>query len=147
MRPASLFTPKPLDLLVQWPASLSSASFVSGLDNETRTVRVTGGGIWRRADADRYFEQQRYIVDEARRRFGALRVSFDVRGWIVENPDSALQFQGMNAEIYRPEDRLVALVSCSALKPHPRTALGPGSQVFISDHAAETWLQAFAAND
>ncbi|MDO6414881.1 hypothetical protein Q4F19_10860 [Sphingomonas sp. BIUV-7] len=138
--------PKTLDLLVQWDVShLRKASFQCGLDNACATVRVVGGGVWREADAQLYFTQQRRIIDEARRRFGALRVLFDVRDWVVENPQSVLQFQAMNAEIYKPEDRLAAVVRSSVDKQHPRAALAVGTrEVFISANAAETWLQAYA---
>lgn len=136
-----------LDMLVTWnDARLLRAGFYSGLDVATRTVRVMGSGIWHEDEAQRYFDQQRRIVDEARRRFGPLKVFFDVREWVVENPQSALQFQDMNNELYRAEDRLVAVVKSSAGKRHPRTALGSGNrEAFISMAAAETWLQAFSA--
>jgi hypothetical protein len=138
--------PAGLDLFVQWePSSTSVAAFHSGLDLETRTVRVMGAGVWHEDDAALYFDQQRRIIDEARRRFGPLRVFFDVRSWIVENEQSALQFQHMNAEIYRPEDRLVAVVNASVDKKHPRVALGVGTrEAFVSMNAAETWLQAYS---
>jgi hypothetical protein len=137
--------PSGLDLLVRWEASpLRPASFFCGIDNASQTVRVMGGGIWRDADAQRYFDQQRKIVDEARRRFGALRISFDVREWVVESPRSVLQFQDMNREIYRDEDRLVALVKSSVDKQHPRAALAVGTrEAFVSTRAAELWLQAY----
>lgn len=143
---AQLIPPIDLDLLVTWDQSRpTQAGFYSGLDEDTRTVRVMGAGIWHESDAQRYFDQQRAIVDEARRRFGSLKVFFDVRDWIVENPQSALQFQDMNSEIYRPEDRLVAVVNSSLGKRHPRTALGVGNrEAFISMSAAETWLQAYS---
>jgi hypothetical protein len=139
--------PIELDLHVCWSPKPGDAVFSSGIDNDTGTVRVVGGGIWRVPDAERYFTQQRRIVDEARRRFGALKVFFDVRGWIVESPQSALQFQEVNARLYRPEDRLASLVNSSLFKQHPRTALGVGNrESFMSAHAAETWLQAYSGN-
>jgi hypothetical protein len=135
-----------LDMFVQWTkSSRSQAAFHSGIEDANGTVRVMGAGVWREADADLYFEQQRRIVDEARRRFGPLKVFFDVREWIVENPQSAIQFQQMNAEIYKPEDRLVAVVTSSVDKEPPRVALSVGTrEVFISMKAAETWLQAYS---
>jgi hypothetical protein len=135
-----------LDMLVQWERSnRDQAGFYSGIDLAARTVRVMGSGIWRQSDADRYFDHQQRMIDEARRRYGPLRVSFDVREWIVEDERSALQFQTMNMEIYRPEDRLVALVSSSINKEHPRVALAVGTrEAFLSPKAAETWLQAYA---
>ncbi len=141
-------SPSTLDMLVRWePAGLNKAGFYAGLDDDSRTVRVMGGGIWREADAELYFVQQRRIIEEARRRFGPLKVFFDVRNWMVENPQSALQFQQMNSEIYREDDRLVAVVTSSLSKQHPRTALGVGiREAFVSMHAAETWLQAYSTD-
>ncbi|MDO7844430.1 hypothetical protein [Sphingomonas immobilis] len=137
-----------LDHFVQWePSHRSQAAFSAGLDDATQTVRVRGGGIWYGPDAELYFIQQRRIVEEARRRYGVLKAFYDVRCWVVENPDSVLQFTAMNSEIYRPEDRLVAVVESSVAKPHPRAALAVGQrESFLSLSAAETWLQAYAAN-
>ena len=135
-----------LDMLTRWePSRADAAGFYSGLDNAAHTVRVMGSGVWLGRHADRYFEQQRRIVDQARRRFGPLKAFFDVRNWVVENPQSALQFQDMNSELYRPEDRLVAIVRSSADREHPRTALrGKNTEVFTSPGAGESWLQAAA---
>lgn len=138
--------PADLHLLAAWEqAHPRQAGFLAGLDERTRTVRVMGAGVWHEEDALRYFDQQIRIVAEARRRFGTLKVFFDVRDWIVEGPHSALQFQDMNNEIYTPDDRLVAVVRSSSGKQHPRTALGAGNRgAFISISAAETWLQAYS---
>jgi len=133
-----------LEMLARWtPSVQTKAGFSAGLEEATRTVRVMGSGIWHQQDADLYFEQQRRVVEEARRRYGPLKVFFDVRRWVVENPQSALQFQDMNAELYGPGDRLVAVVNTFAAKQYPRTALSVGNrEVFVSLAAAESWLQA-----
>jgi hypothetical protein len=142
----SIAPPLALDMLVRWePQGASRAAFYSGLDMACGTVRVMGAGIWREADADLYFTQQRRIIEEARTRFGAVKVFFDVRDWVVENPQSAIQFQDMNSEIYHADDRLAAVVTSSVSKQHPRTALTVGQrEVFVSMNAAETWLQAYS---
>ena len=136
-----------LEMLSHWePSARSQAAFSSGLDATTRSVRVMGAGVWHSDDVQKYFDDQRRIVEEARRRFGPLRIFFDVRNWVVENPQSAIQFQPMNAEIYQPGDRIVALVHSFASKQHARTALSVGNrEVFVSVKAAETWLQACTA--
>lgn len=145
--PALIHDANALEMLARWePSSPGQAAFHSGIEIETGTVRVMGAGVWRKADADLYFDQQRRIIETARRRFGPLKVFFDVREWVVENEQSALQFQHMNNEIYKPEDRLVALVKSSLNKEHPRIALGIGNrEAFMSMTAAETWLQAYSA--
>jgi hypothetical protein len=147
MSPIRIPSPS-LDLLVQWePSQRSQAGFHTGLDNVTGTVRVMGSGIWSAPDAELYYIQQRRIVDEARRRFGNVKAFYDVRGWVVESPESVEQFIAMNKEIYRPEDRLVAVVDSSVAKPHPRAALAVGQrESFLSMSAAETWLQAYTTN-
>jgi hypothetical protein len=139
--------PNKLDLLVQWqPSHIRQAAFHSGIDNASQTVRVMGGGIWRHADAQLYYDHQMRIVREARLRFGTLKVLFDVRDWVVECPQSVEQFQKMNREIYRAEDRLAAIVKSSVDKQNPREALAVGTrEAFISSNAAETWLQAYSA--
>jgi hypothetical protein len=147
---SSLITPSDgLDLLIQWqPSYLRQAAFSCGIDNESRTVRVMGGGIWREADAQLYYDHQMRIVREARSRFGKLKVLFDVRDWVVECPQSVVQFQDMNREIYRAEDRLAAIVKSSVDKQSPREALAVGTrEAFISSSAAETWLQAYSTRD
>ncbi len=133
-----------LDMLTRWePSRSDEAGFHSGLDNAARTVRVMGSGIWRDHHAELYFDQQKRIVDQARRRFGPLKIMFDVRNWVVENPQSALQFQNVNEELYHPDDRLVAIVRSASDKPHPKTALrGENTEVFTSRNAAELWLHA-----
>jgi hypothetical protein len=144
---SSLITPaSKLDLWVQWQRShLRQAAFTCGIDNESQTVRVMGGGIWREADAQLYFDHQTRIIKEARIRFGDLKVLFDVRDWVVECPQSVVQFQKMNREIYRPGDRLAAIVKSSVDKQNPREALAVGTrEAFISSSAAETWLQAYS---
>lgn len=135
-----------LDMLTRWaPVSPGRSAFHTGIDNATGTLRCVGSGIWHPQDADRYFSAQRKIIDEARRRFGAVKLFCDIRQWVVENPDSALQFQAMNAEMYRPEDRLVTVVNSCVDKQHPRAAFVVGNlEVFLSMNAAETWLQAYS---
>lgn len=132
-----------LDMLTRWePSHFYEAGFYSGLDNPSHTIRVMGSGIWREQHAALYFEQQKKIVDRARHRFGPLKILFDVRNWVVENPQSALQFQNVNQELYHPDDRLVAVVKSVSDKEHPRTALrGKNTEVFTSLTDAETWLQ------
>lgn len=136
-----------LDMHVVWNSSEGQgAGFSSGIDPRHQTIRVMGSGRWNEADAERYFVDQGPIVAEARRRYGQVKVFFDVRAWVVENPQSATQFQEYNRKLYRPEDRLVAVVATSIAKQHPRTALCVGSpECFVSMSAAEMWLQAYAA--
>jgi hypothetical protein len=135
-----------LDMLTHWrPLRPHDAGFHSGLDNVAHTIRVMGSGIWREQHAARYFDQQKRIVDQARRQFGSLKVLFDVRNWVVENPESSIQFQNVNRELYHPDDRLAAVVRCENDKSHPRTALqGKNTEVFTSLSDAEAWLQCTA---
>lgn len=136
-----------LDMFVRWEPLLGNrASFLSGLDNDTGTIRMVGGGVWRPADAHRYFDHQRPIIEQARRRFGPLKILMDVRGWVVENPDSVSQFQDINTELFDPEDRLAAVVQTSANKQHSRDAIAVGiREAFVSPSAAETWLHAYSS--
>lgn len=135
-----------LDMVVKWePMRSGQATFFSGIDNDTGTIRMVGQGIWRPADAQRYFDQQRWILEQARRRFGALKVFMDLRGWVVEDSSSVLQFDGINRELFRPEDRLAAIVGSSVDKKHSRDALAVGTrEAFVSPNAAEIWLQAYS---
>jgi hypothetical protein len=138
--------PGALEMRIQWkPTATRRATFASGLDLLSRTVRMQGGGVWKEDDAARYFDEQKHVLDEARKRFGPLKVFVDLRDWIVESPDSAFQFQEGNRRIFTAGDRIVAVVKSSILKPHPRAALSVGSpEVFVSMEAAETWLQAYS---
>ena len=131
-----------LDMLTRWePSRISEAGFYSGIDNEAQTIRVMGSGPWRKQNAELYFEQQQRIVTCARSRFDRLKVVFDVRNWLVENQQSALQFQEMNKELYRHDDFLAAVVRTVADKAAPRTALqGNNTEVFTSVNEAEFWL-------
>lgn len=137
-------SPSSLDMLSQWePSDRTGTSFFSGLENKMHTVRLMGGGHWLESDAHMYFEHQRKILDEARRRFGPLKIFVDVRDWVVEGPDSATVFQDMNRELYKADDRLVAVVKSFSYKRHARTALCAGKlEVFVSINAAEAWLHA-----
>jgi len=137
-------SPSSLDMLSQWePSERTGTTFFSGLENRSHTVRIMGGGAWLESDAHMYFQHQRKILDEARRRFGPLKIFVDIRDWVVSGPDSATVFQAMNSELYRPDDRLVALVKSFSYKQHARTALCAGKlEVFVSAGAAEAWLHA-----
>lgn len=134
----------PMDIFIYWePLRAGGASFLSGIDNETGTIRMTGGGIWQPSDAQRYFDQQRRVIEQARRRFGCLKICMDVRAWVVEDSHSVEQFQNMNSELYAPHDRFAALVKSSADKQHARDAVPVGiREAFLSPGAAEVWLQA-----
>lgn len=136
----------PLDLYVAWrDVADSTAAFSSGIDAAAQTIRVVGSGCWTADDAARYFADQQPIVEAARSRYQCVKVFFDVREWVVESPQSAIQFQDFNRKLYRPEDRLVAVVASSMAKQHSRTALCVGSpECFVSMSAAETWLQAYS---
>jgi hypothetical protein len=135
-----------LDQFVKWePLCSGRASFFSGVDNDTGTIRMAGGGIWCPEDARRYFEHQRPIIEMARRRFGTLKVFMDIRDWVVENAESVLQFQDFNAELFRPDDRLAAVVRSSIDKQNSRDAIAIGDrEAFVSPNAAETWLHAYS---
>jgi hypothetical protein len=134
-----------LDLLAAaWsPSAINQSSFTSGIDITSATVRLSGAGVWTESDVDRYLKCHKPIVDEARRRFGTLKVFCDLRGWIVDRPTSATQFLPANNQIYLPNDRIVAVVSSSICKPHTRSAFSTSiPETFLSMRAAEMWLQA-----
>jgi hypothetical protein len=136
-------------MFVKWEPMVSGlASFLSGIDNDTGTIRMVGGGVWRPADALRYFDQHQKVIDQARRRFGKLKIFMDIREWVVENPASVSQVQSFNCELFQPEDRLAAVVRSSVDKQHSRDAIAVGTrEAFVSFNAAETWLQAYSASE
>jgi hypothetical protein len=145
-----LISPVPtLEMFLKWePLGPGRATFRSGIDNDTGTILMAGGGIWVPADVQRYFDRQQTIIEQARRRFGTVKVLMDIREWVVENPSSVLQFQGFNTELFRPDDRLAAVVRSSADKQNSRDAIAVGvREAFVSPNAAETWLHAYSGAD
>jgi hypothetical protein len=74
-----------------------------------------------------------------------MKVLFGVQDWIVENPQAMWPRHAMNADAFRPEDRLAAVVSASALKNRSRVVLGAGQrQALISTNAPEIGLRGYS---
>ncbi|MGV3768433.1 MAG: hypothetical protein ACO1NM_00225 [Sphingobium phenoxybenzoativorans] len=148
LRAISPSTPASGSLLmhVQWtPSAIGEAEFSSGLDLDTQTVRVSSGGLWTQADAERSLVVHKRIIREARLRFGSVKAMIDLRDVIRPTLESALWFQSTNSEIYREDDRIAVVVKSSVFKIQLRRALMVGTrEAFLSMDAAEMWLQAYS---
>lgn len=89
-------------------------SFKSGIDPAEGLVCISCGGFWDRDFVEKYFAAQNRINAEARRKFGALKVLFDLTTASPQAPPVMESLRLGNMTLYAPDDR-IALVNQSAI--------------------------------
>lgn len=111
-------------------------------DDQLKILRINRVAVQQVADVDRYLAVLGDIVRDARLRFGRVRVLADLRNAPVRTQEAAERLRVGNLALYRPGDRVALIVESSLLKMQLRRTLVEYQNIFLSPHAAETWLTA-----
>ena len=115
--------------------------FDIAFEDATGILIVTVRGEWTRLHVERYRDQIREAVPEARRRHGALRMLVDSRKGKPVPHELVLPLQHVGDGLMEPEDRVAGLVESSMRKLELRSIVAEW-QLFLSEPAARTWLSA-----
>lgn len=111
-------------------------------DDGRKILRINRVGVQQLADVDRYLAVLGDIVRDARLRFGRVRVLADLRNSPIRTQEAAERLRMGNLALYRTGDRVALIVESSLLKMQLRRTLVEYQNIFLSPHAAETWLTA-----
>lgn len=111
-------------------------------DDRLKILRINRVGVQQRADVDRYLAVLGDVVRDARLRFGRVRVLADLRNSPIRTQEAAERMRVGNLALYRIGDRVALIVESSLLKMQLRRTLIEYQNIFLSPHAAETWLTA-----
>lgn len=116
---------------------------IVGFDPKAGIIRVEAHGFWSYAEADAYARDLGRIIAEVRGRLGCVRTLSDRRNVPVLQGEVADRLGRLNAELYRPEDRVALVVDSSLTRSQLRRQVShAGTCVFLSMTTAEEWLLA-----
>ena len=99
------------------------------------------------ADGARLYAEFELLIAEARRRSAPLRVFWDNREGEFFTSPALQQLIARFKATHRPGDRAAILVSSSLDKVRVKPEMNDEHQVFISESAAKTWLEAWSVSD
>ena len=111
-------------------------------DDRLKILRISSVAVQHIDEVDRYLRVIGDIVRDARLRFGRVRVLADLRNSPVRTQEAAERLRMGNLALYRSGDRVALIVESSLLKMQLRRTLVEYQNIFLSPHAAETWLTA-----
>lgn len=111
-------------------------------DDQLRILRINRVVVQQLGDVDRYLAVLGDVVRDARLRFGRVRVLADLRNSPIRTQEAAERMRLGNLALYREGDRVALIVESSLLKMQLRRTLVEYQNIFLSPHAAETWLTA-----
>lgn len=111
-------------------------------DDRLKILRISRVAVQQLADVDRYLAVLGDVVRDARLRFGRVRVLADLRNSPIRTQEAAERMRSGNLALYRAGDRVALIVESSLLKMQLRRTLIEYQNIFLSPHAAETWLTA-----
>ncbi len=111
-------------------------------DDQLKILRINRVAVQQLSDVDRYLAVLGDAVRDARLRFGRVRVLADLRNSPIRTQEAAERMRVGNLALYRDGDRVALIVESSLLKMQLRRTLVEYQNIFLSPHAAETWLNA-----
>ena len=111
-------------------------------DDRLKILRINRVAVQQLPDVDRYLAVLGDIVRDARLRFSRVRVLADLRNSPIRTQEAAERMRMGNLALYRTGDRVALIVESSLLKMQLRRTLVEYQNIFLSPHAAETWLTA-----
>jgi hypothetical protein len=110
--------------------------------NEPRNIlKVVGAGIWTLSLLHLHWRPFEALVRQARRRYGQIRVHYDVRAARVQSPEVNKLLAEVVEKLYRPYDRLAIIVASETLRVQMREVERRATtEIFLSPETAERWL-------
>ncbi|MDO6412874.1 hypothetical protein Q4F19_00620 [Sphingomonas sp. BIUV-7] len=115
-------------------------------DQSSDIIRVSDLAVQSVEEIDRYLGELGREIAAMRARRGTVRLLADLRHSPIRSQAAAERLRRGNLTLYRAGDRVALLVESSLMKMQLRRNLVADYQnIFVSPHAAETWLTALDA--
>ncbi len=111
----------------------------------TGVIHVVGKGFWTPSVMTTHFEQLQTSVSAFRQTKRAVKMIVDLRGSLVQSPETIERMKGGAASVTEPGDRMAILVGSSLAKMQMRRTIGDAQhEFFVSPEAAAKWVEAYA---
>ncbi|WBO21487.1 hypothetical protein [Sphingomonas abietis] len=135
------------DIAASGPPAMPVASQDGAMDvhydDERRIIRIDCHGVWTPAQVDACFDELKTLIGEMRTRLNRVRVFVDRRLAVPQPMPTVERLKQHVMQEYRPNDRIAVVVDSSLAKMQLRDQLDPQThKLFLSGHAAATWLSA-----
>jgi hypothetical protein len=115
-------------------------------DPVAKIIRIAGVGICTVDDIDVHFAELALLIERVRAQNGEVLALVDMARAPVQSAEVAERIQHATGRLYRPGDRIALIVQSFLLKAQMRSVTWEGNTaIFVSPHAAETWLCALRA--
>ncbi len=126
-------------------ASDGAGTLMVVYDQAARLIRTGSHGVCTPEQVDRHFAELRAARDLMREQLGYVLILADLRGSVVQSPETTARVQAGTEASFAPDDRVALIVSSSLEKmQRKRYVTAPGRQLFISENAAIIWLRAWS---
>ena len=115
-------------------------------DSVARIIRITGVGMWTVDYIDVHFAELALLIERVRAQHGEVLALVDLSRAPVQTPEVADRIHRATARLYGADDRIALIVQSFLLKAQmKRVTWEANTAIFVSPHAAETWLCAHRA--
>lgn len=112
-------------------------------DAVARIIRVTGIGAWTPDYTDAHFAELADMIDRVRGQVGEVLALVDLSRAPVQSAEVAARINLATRQLYGGRDRVALVVQSFLLKAQMKRATWKSNTaIFVSAHAAETWLRA-----
>jgi len=116
-------------------------------DPVAKIIRITGVGAWSVDYVDVHFAELAVLIDRVRGQHGEVLALVDLSRAPVQSDKVAERIHRATAQLYTPRDRIALIVQSFLLKAQMKRATWQANTaIFVSPHAAETWLCAHRAD-
>ena len=118
------------------------------LDETAKSIRVRTSGFWTVDVARRFVGEYRASAEQARRRWGRVRMLVDARDSMVQANEVTRELTGLNESVCEsPGDRIALVVSGGLVKLQADRVAENGThgpvgerRTFVDPEAAAAWL-------
>jgi hypothetical protein len=115
-------------------------------DLAAKIIRITGAGMWTIDYVDVHFAELAVLIDRVRTQNGEVLALVDLSRALVQTAEVAERIHRATARLYGAGDRVALVVQSFLLKAQmKRVTWKENTAIFVSPHAAETWLGAHRA--
>ena len=110
-------------------------------DLVAKIIRITGVGMWTVDYIDVHFAELALLIERVRAQHGEVLALVDLSRAPVQPAEVAARIHDATKRLYRANDRVALIVQSFLLKAQmKRVTWEENTAIFVSPHAAETWL-------
>ncbi len=122
---------------------MAAGEMIITYDEAEQLIRVKSTGLCTPEQADLHFINLQAAAGRMRRKIGHVRALVDLRDRPLQSPATLAKVQSGTESAFVEGDRVAVLLSSSLAKMQLKDHLSAHHQLFLSEHAALTWLRAF----